>query len=113
MEKTIEVTVPLLDHAFEGVRKSAVSTLWRAYACLWGLAEDNGMAKWQPGLPVKVKPTSDLEKLGSLLMKGTLALWEEEMDRYVLVPNLHRCLLSMMSTLRYTQLTQMPTGKCC
>jgi hypothetical protein len=48
------------------------------------------MAKWQPGLPVKVKPTSDLEKLGSLVMKGTLALWEEEMDRYVVVPNLHR-----------------------
>ncbi|KAK3705734.1 hypothetical protein LTR37_013177 [Vermiconidia calcicola] len=81
MEKTIELAVPLLDHSFEGVRKSAVSTLWRAYACLWGLAEDNGMAKWQPGLPVKVKPTSDLEKLGDLVMKGTLALWEEEMDR--------------------------------
>lgn len=81
MEKTIEVTVPLLDHSFEGVRKSAVSTLWRAYACLWGLAEDNGMAKWQSGLPVKVAPTVDLKKLGDLVMKGTLALWEEEMDR--------------------------------
>lgn len=83
MEKTVEIAIPLLDHSFEGVRKSAVSTLWRAYACLWGLAEDNGMAKWQPGLPVKVKPTTDLEKLGDLVMKGTLALWEEEMDRYV------------------------------
>jgi hypothetical protein len=39
------------------------------------------MAKWQPGFPVKVKPTADLEKLGDLVMKGTLALWEEEMDR--------------------------------
>lgn len=81
MQKTIETTIPLLDHTFEGVRKSAISTLWRAYACLWGLAEDNGMQKWQPGLPVKVKPTQDLEKLGDLVMKGTLALWEEEMDR--------------------------------
>ena len=83
MEKSIEIAIPLLDHSFEGVRKSAVSTLWRAYACLWGLAEDHGMAKWQPGLPVKVKPSADLEKLGDLVMKGTLALWEEEMDRYV------------------------------
>ena len=83
MEKTIEVAIPLLDHSFEGVRKAAVSTLWRAYACLWGLAEDNGLAKWQPGLPVEVKPTADLEKLGDLLIKNTLALWEEEMDRYV------------------------------
>jgi hypothetical protein len=81
MQKTIETTLPLLDHTFEGVRKSAVSTMWRAYACLFGLAEDSGMAKWQPGFPVKVKPTADLAKLGDLVMKGTLALWEEEMDR--------------------------------
>jgi hypothetical protein len=83
MHKTIETTVPLLDHTYEGIRKSAISTLWRAFACLWGLAEDDGMQKWQPGLPLKVKPTADLEKLGDLVMKGTLALWEEEMDRYV------------------------------
>jgi hypothetical protein len=81
MEKAIELSVPLLDHSFEGVRKSAVSTLWRAYACLWGLAEDNGMAKFQPGLPLKVQPTADLAKLGDLVMRGTLALWEEEVDR--------------------------------
>ncbi|KAF2171268.1 hypothetical protein M409DRAFT_63619 [Zasmidium cellare ATCC 36951] len=81
MEKTIETTIPLLDHTFEGVRKSAISTLWRAYACLWGLAEDNGMQKWQAGIPLKVEPTNDLKKLGDLVMKGTLALWEEEMDR--------------------------------
>lgn len=81
MQKTIETVLPLLDHSFEGVRKSAISTAWRAYACLFGLAEDNGMAKWQPGFPVKIKPTADLEKLGDLVMKGSLALWEEEMDR--------------------------------
>ncbi len=113
MEKTVEITIPLLDHAFEGVRKSAVSTLWRAYAMLWQVAEENGMAKWQPGLPVKVKPTTDLIKLGELLMKGTLALWEEEMDRYVQLSFFRFPSPYMMNTLRYTQLTQMPTGKCC
>ncbi|KAI6843147.1 ARM repeat-containing protein [Hortaea werneckii] len=81
MQKTVEVVLPLLDHSYEGVRKSAVGTMWRAYACLWGLAEDGGMQKWQPGLPLKVKPSADLEKLGDLVMKGSLALWEEEMDR--------------------------------
>lgn len=97
IQKTVEITMPLLDHTFEGVRKSAVSTLWRAYAMLWNLAEESGMAKWQPGLPVKVKPTADLAKLGDLVMKGTLALWEEEMDRYAKsFP--HPC--NMMSTLR-------------
>ncbi|KAI6884212.1 hypothetical protein KC355_g21846, partial [Hortaea werneckii] len=72
MQKTVEVVLPLLDHSYEGVRKSAVGTMWRAYACLWGLAEDGGMQKWQPGLPLKVKPSADLEKLGDLVMKGSL-----------------------------------------
>ena len=113
MEKTIEATVPLLDHSFEGVRKSAVSTLWRAYACLWGLAEDNGMAKWQPGLPVKIKPTNDLQKLGDLVMKGTLALWEEEMDRYVLAFSFALLPFYHDEDTPHTQLTQMLTGRCC
>lgn len=113
MEKTVETVLPLLDHSFEGVRKSAVGTMWRAYACLWGLAEDNGMQKWQPGLPLKVKPTTDLEKLGDLLMKGTLALWEEEVDRYVTTSPSLPVALRDENTSVTTQLTQMPTGKCC
>lgn len=105
MQKTIEVTMPLLEHTFEGVRKSAIGTLWRAYACLFGLAEDAGMQKWQPGLPLKVKPTDDLLKLGDLVMKGTLALWMEEMDRYVVsTPFDVLCAIVMISI---TQLTQM------
>ena len=83
MQKTIETVLPLLEHPFEGVRKSAIGSSWRAYACLFGLAEDAGMQKWQPGLPLKVKPSEDLEKLGSVVLTGTLAKWEEEIDRYV------------------------------
>lgn len=108
MQKTIEVVLPLLDHSFEGVRKSAIGTTWRAYACLWGLAEDNGMQKWQPGLPVKVKPTDDLEKLGDLIMKGTLALWEEEVDRYAVPLALTDDIVcNDENTFVITQLTQM------
>jgi hypothetical protein len=83
MQKTIETVLPLLEHPFEGVRKSAIGSSWRAYACLFGLAEDAGMQKWQSGLPLKVKPSEDLEKLGSVVLTGTLAKWEEEIDRYV------------------------------
>ncbi|KAK5167035.1 uncharacterized protein LTR77_007764 [Saxophila tyrrhenica] len=81
MKQTIAIAAPLLEHTFEGVRRSAISTLWRAYACVWGLAEDGGMEKWQPGLPVQVTPGTDLTQLGEVVMNGTLALWEEEMDR--------------------------------
>jgi len=111
MSKTIELALPLLEHSFEGVRKSAVSTLWRAYAMLWALAEENGMEKWQPGFPAKVKPMADLSKLGGLIIKGTLAVLEEEVDRYVL-RKLSLVLRFMMISLA-TQLTPMPAGTCC
>lgn len=83
-QQSIEVVLSLVEHTFEGVRKSSIGTLWRAYACLWALAEDSGMAKWQPGLPLKVQPTEDLTKLGELIMTATLSIWQEEVDRYVL-----------------------------
>lgn len=116
MQKTVEITLPLLEHSFEGVRKSVVGTLWRSYACLWGLAEDQGMQKWQPGLPLKVQPPNDLTKLGEVVMKGTLALWEEEMDRYVIfrlhpslcddklvvIPSSLRCQWHMLRTRIYS-----------
>lgn len=107
MEKTIAITLPLLDHTFEGVRKSAISTLWRAYACLWALEEDRGMPKWQPGLPAKIQPSDDLKKLGDLVMKGTLALLEEEMDRYVYDSSDSLTARFRDDNTTYTQLTQM------
>ena len=64
-------------------RKSAIGTLWRTYATLWGMAEGDGMAKWKPGLPLAVEPTEDLKKLGNLVMTATLAVWQTETDRYV------------------------------
>lgn len=83
-QKSVEAVLPLVEHTFEGVRKSAIGTLWRGYACLWALAEGNGMAKWQAGLPLKVEATEDLMKLGTLIMTATLTLWQDEVDRYVL-----------------------------
>lgn len=83
LEKTIETVLPLVEHSFEGVRKSAITTLWRAYIMVWELAEANGMPKWAPGIPLQQEPSADLKKLGDLVMKATLAAWEDEMDRYV------------------------------
>ncbi|KAL2354969.1 armadillo-type protein [Cryomyces antarcticus] len=80
-QKTVEIIFPLVQHQYEGVRKSAIGTLWRGYACLWGLAEGSGMEKWKPGIPLQVQPTEDLAKLGNLVMTATLAVWQEEIDR--------------------------------
>ncbi|KAI9834068.1 MAG: hypothetical protein M1819_003353 [Sarea resinae] len=81
LEKTVEAVMPLVEHSYEGVRKAAIGTIWRAYACLWGLREDGHMEKWKPGLPLQVQPTEDLTKLGGLAMTATLATWQDEVDR--------------------------------
>lgn len=81
LQKTIEIILGLVEHSYDGVRKSSISTLWRAYACVWSMAEDEGMPKWKPGLPLQIQPPEDLKKLGSLIMTGTLAVWQDEMDR--------------------------------
>ncbi|KAI9665991.1 MAG: hypothetical protein M1821_003926 [Bathelium mastoideum] len=81
LESTIETVLPLMEHSYEGVRKTSITTLWRAYTMLWELAEQSGMEKWKPGLPLQVQPTTDLTKLGTLAMTGTLAVWQDEEDR--------------------------------
>ncbi len=81
MDETIRTLLELVDHSYEGVRKAAVGTLWRAYASLWGLAEASGLEAWKPGLPLKVQPPENIAKLGHATMTATLTLWEYESDR--------------------------------
>jgi importin-4 len=81
-EKTIELILPLAEHPYEGVRKSTISTLHRAYATLFNLAEETGqMEKWQPGLPLKIQPATEVKKFGEILMTATIKMWADEDDR--------------------------------
>lgn len=80
VEKTIEVVLPLVEHPYEGTRKGAISTLFRAYAALWSL-QDETQETWQPGLPLQAQPTAEITKLGEIIMTGTLAVWQDEEDR--------------------------------
>ncbi|KAI9714166.1 MAG: hypothetical protein M1812_006494 [Candelaria pacifica] len=79
-EKTVDLLLGLVKHSYEGVRKGAVSSLWRAYACLWDICDDQ-MEKWKPGLPLQVQPKPELMKLSSAIMTATLELWIDENDR--------------------------------
>lgn len=81
-EKTIEKLLPLVEHTYENVRKAALCTLHRSFAALWEVSEEKGqMQKWKPGLPLQVEPTTELKKLGEVLMTATLNVWPEEEDR--------------------------------
>lgn len=80
-EKTIEKLLPLVEHTYENVRKAALCTLHRAYAALWEVTEEAGqMQKWKPGLPLQVEPSTELKKLGEVLMTATLNVWPDEED---------------------------------
>jgi hypothetical protein len=85
LEKTIEIVMALVDHSYEGVRKAAIATLWRAYSALWELMEDASGQKWQPGIPLKVKPSQELVKLGELVATATMKVWGDEVDRYLTI----------------------------
>ncbi len=84
LEQTVEAVMTLVDHHYEGARKAAIGTLWRAYACLWALMEDRTGKKWTPGIPLKEQPSQELLKLGEVVTAATLTVWGDEMDRYVL-----------------------------
>ncbi len=82
LEKSVELALCMITHSYQGVRKTAVSAMWRAYATLWEICEEEGrMEKWQPGLPLKVKPAPELKKLGGASMAATLTVWHEESER--------------------------------
>ena len=82
IQKTVEIMLTMVDHSYEGVRKAAISTLWRSYACLWEMEEESGkMEKWKAGIPLQVQPPDDLVKLGRLVMEATMNIWPDEMDR--------------------------------
>ncbi|KAL8865986.1 MAG: hypothetical protein Q9174_006571, partial [Haloplaca sp. 1 TL-2023] len=81
IEKTVEVVLPMTEHAYEGVRRAAVATIYRLYAAVWGLQPEE-VQKWKPGLPLQPKPTDEVAKLGEIVATATLALWSEEEDRH-------------------------------
>ncbi|KAH6640188.1 armadillo-type protein [Chaetomium tenue] len=83
LERAVETISPLAEHSYEGCRKAAVATLWRSYARVWQLMEQETGTNWEPGLPLKHTPTVTLVKLGEIVCKATLALWNEEADRTV------------------------------
>jgi hypothetical protein len=81
LEQAIEKVAPLAEHSYEGCRKAAICTLWRAYARVWQLMEEQTGTSFEPGFPPKQTPTDALVKLGDIVTSATLQLWSEEGDR--------------------------------
>ena len=92
MEETIKIVHHLLEESYEDLQKTAISTLFRAYTACWELQPDS-MEKNAPGLPMNPEPSSEIKKLGKMIMKPTLDLWDEEQDWYVRIALPNRTLL--------------------
>lgn len=80
-EEAIKITLELVEHKYDGIRRGAIGTLWRSYACLWSLMEDDTGKKWLPGLPLNLQPSGEILKLGELIASATISLWENETNR--------------------------------
>jgi importin-4 len=89
-EKTIDEVMKQLDHHQPVVRQAAIGTLWRAYATLWQIEVDRYKASGESGT---FQLSEVVRKLGSATMAASLALWQEETERYVLSAPLHWNLL--------------------
>ncbi|KAK6539074.1 hypothetical protein TWF694_010615 [Orbilia ellipsospora] len=90
LKRSVDTLVEKLGHMYEGVRRATVDTLWRTYAAYWSAQTKKGVnPRWEPGLPLKVQPTTDLQALGNLLMTSTLALCLQETEREVVTAVAH------------------------
>lgn len=83
LDKAIEAAVDLTEHHYGGVRKAAVSMLWRSYSRVWQLTEESTGSKWEPGFPPKAAPTPLLAKMAEKIVRPTLDLWTDENERDV------------------------------
>ena len=83
LQKAVELIAPLAEHSYEGCRKATIATLWRAYARVWQLTEEQTGTSWEPHWPLQQAPSDALIQLGEIVTKATLQLWSDEADRYV------------------------------
>ncbi|OLN87098.1 putative importin subunit beta-4 [Colletotrichum chlorophyti] len=74
---------PLAQHPYDGARKAAISTLWRSYARVWQLFEEQTGVKWEAGYPPKQTPDNVLVGLGQMVVEATVSVWTEDTERSV------------------------------
>ncbi|ODQ66396.1 ARM repeat-containing protein [Nadsonia fulvescens var. elongata DSM 6958] len=80
LDQSIEILVEMTEHFYDGIRKSALNSLWRTFAS-WYVASNP--AQWQAGLPVKVQIEQTVSGLGDMVRKVSLDLLESEDERSV------------------------------
>lgn len=87
LEKAVELVSGMVNNQYEDCRHAAIGVLWRAYARVWQIWEEETGIKWAPGFPPRDKQGNLIElspvisKLGFVTTQATLSIWGEEPDR--------------------------------
>jgi len=81
-EQSIEILKQLLEHEFEGVRKSACNSLISIITTCYEMSNPE---KWQPGLPVKVPINKDVATLISQIMPKIVVVLGDEEDKVLVM----------------------------
>lgn len=106
LQQTVEKVAALVNHPYEGCRKTAIATLWRTYTRVFNIWEEKTGNKWEAGIPPKYTPDASVIAIGQTLAQSTLDLWAEDCERLVTSP-IFAFLAKMMNTFAlHTQLTQ-------
>ncbi|WYZ41202.1 hypothetical protein EsH8_V_000097 [Colletotrichum jinshuiense] len=84
LDEAMSKVSPLAEHPYDGARKAAISTLWRAYARVWQLFEEQTGAKWEAGFPPKQTPDNVIIGLGQMVVQATKGVWQEDTERSVI-----------------------------
>jgi len=86
LSASIEEMTNLLEHFYQGIRKSAVSSL---FAAINTLNELSAPQDWQPGLNVEVPLNADVQQLVDAVIPQILSAWADEDDRTTAIEFCH------------------------
>ncbi|WFD29053.1 hypothetical protein MSPP1_000057 [Malassezia sp. CBS 17886] len=73
-----EELISLTSHFYQGIRKSAIATLFTFINTLYELSNP---PPWVPGLPVKVPLNPEVARIVELVIPSVMEAWEAEDDR--------------------------------
>lgn len=78
VEKATEELIGLTSHFYQGIRKSAISTLFTFINTMNDLSQ---APAWQPGMRIQVPLDPNVQKLVELVIPNIMEAWEAEDDR--------------------------------
>ncbi|EEB08505.1 karyopherin Kap123 [Schizosaccharomyces japonicus yFS275] len=80
LEPAVEKLVACTTHFYEGVRKSAISSLWR---CATSFYKISNVPQWEAGFPVKVPVPQPVQNVFEAVRKCSFDTLEEEYEKSV------------------------------